>query len=1218
MDAPVVRTPPTPAPGRPLGTRMTTPTRSIRILLLACSTMLLSPVAASWADDAGRGGATTRTASPGWPLWFEPAASDGAFLAHGAGYEVVLTGGGAMMTAGDARVAVSFVGGQTSVPRAERPAGGVSHHFIGNDPDRWRRDVPHFEAVRYPAVYPGVDVLFHAARDATGAARVEYDFVVAPGADPRAIAVRLEGAAEVTLDDAGQLVARNGSQAVVHRRPVAFQEIDGARQPVDVAFEVQAGIVRFRLGAYDPRHALTIDPIVVVFGTLVGGSDGEFVEVAAENGGIAVDAAGNVFIAGDTASGQVVGGGPIAAAASPNVFLVKIDPTGSAVSFATFVGGNAADTSASLALGGDGSIYVGGRTLSSDLPTTPTAVKSSPPAGGFLDGFFVRLDATGIPVYVTYVGGAGHDTVEAVAARGMTVAITGLTGSTTGFSGLTGNAAQPAIGGDYDAYVIVMDFSQVQPLRYGSFHGGADADGAYAIGIDSAGRVVLGGFTESATLPAANPLYASLRGGRDGFVARFDPATGARDYSSFFGGSSSSETISRLVVDASDHLVVAGVTDSTDLPAGPATPAQATSGGDFDAFVARLDLDAAPEHQVLYRSYLGGASADSALALAVDARNRIIVGGYTASANFPKALSLQPALGGSRDGFIARFSEDGATLDFSTLIGGAGEELVLGLASSSHGLYVLGQTASDAPMPLHSAGGGPAIDATRNGATDAFVARLDVSDLDGDGMDDDWELDHGLDPRNPADASLDNDHDGASNLKEFQDGTDPNAAVIRYFAEGATGLFATRFALMNDDETRQATVNFEFLVKDGPVIAATRTIGPRRRITLDAAADVPGLETAEFSTSIRSNLPITADRTMTWGAGTYGAHSETAVVAPASTWYLAEGSTGSGLQLFYLIQNPNPVAVEVTVRYLLLGAAPVQKTYPVGPRTRETIWVNMEEAEGVPLDGQQLSAVLTSAPATPIIVERAMYLTTDGGARFWGAGHESAGVTHPATRWLLAEGATHSGFNLFVLVANPNAQKANLTLTYLLASGPPVVRTLPVDGNRRETVWVNLDPELNNRDVSTIVESDVPVVVERAMWWPGPLETWYEAHNSAGATATARKWLMAEGEVGPFGALDSYVLLANASSHAGVARVTLVFEDGTAPVTGAFTLGANSRRNVWVGVDIGDATLVGKRFGAIVESVGVNPVDLVVERAMYWTTGGRFYEAGTNSLASPR
>lgn len=248
-----------------------------------------------------------------------------------------------------------------------------------------------------------------------------------------------------------------------------------------------------------------------------------------------------------------------------------------------------------------------------------------------------------------------------------------------------------------------------------------------------------------------------------------------------------------------------------------------------------------------------------------------------------------------------------------------------------------------------------------------------------------------------------------------------------------------------------------------------------------------------------------------------------------------------------------------------------------------------------------------------------MYLSSQG--RFFNAGHESAGVTAPATTWFLAEGATGPVFDLFVLIANPNDVPARLDVNYLLSDGTTVQKPYTVEPNSRRTIWVDWedfsadgsgDFALADVQVSTLVTSanGVPVVVERAMWWPGGVTEWYEAHNSAGVTETGTLWALAEGEQSA--ATDTYVLIANTSDRKGKARVTLLFEDGTSAER-EFGLEATSRKTVPVATDFPEAA--GRRFGALIESVGDSPVELVVERAMYTSTGGVWWSAGSNAVA---
>lgn len=490
------------------------------------------------------------------------------------------------------------------------------------------------------------------------------------------------------------------------------------------------------------------------------------------------------------------------------------------------------------------------------------------------------------------------------------------------------------------------------------------------------------------------------------------------------------------------------------------------------------------------------------------------------------------------------------------------------------------------------------------------------TDTDGDGLADDVEVAFNLDLLDPSDTSLDCDGDGLSNVAEVGAGTHPCGVFTRYLAEGATsGFFSTSLAVANPGDGT-ATLLLRYLTGGANIVTQRLTLGPHARTTIDVGS-VAGLATAEFSTVLEADRTVAFDRTMRWNDGAYGSHAETAVAAPAQTWYLAEGSTAAGFQLFYLIQNPQPTPAAVTVTYLRPApAAPLVKTYTIAGNSRSNIWVNSEAGSDAALTGlaaTDLSAVLIADQ--PVIVERAMY--RDGFGQVFGAGHESAGVTTPATQWFLAEGATGSYFDLFVLIANPNAGAAQIQGRYLLPDGTVVLKNYQVPGNSRFNIWVDFeDAQLADTAVSTTitVTNGLPVIVERAMWWPGPTAAqWAEAHNSPGATTTGTAWVTASGEDGGATNAETYILIANTAAYGASVRVTLLFEGGTTAVR-EFPVTAESRFNVAVRAEFPSAS--GRRFGALLESVGLGAAPLVVEQAIYSDAGGVTWAAGANHLAT--
>jgi hypothetical protein len=517
-----------------------------------------------------------------------------------------------------------------------------------------------------------------------------------------------------------------------------------------------------------------------------------------------------------------------------------------------------------------------------------------------------------------------------------------------------------------------------------------------------------------------------------------------------------------------------------------------------------------------------------------------------------------------------------------------------------HGSNLIGGIALDVATPIHLSAG---------------------EDADGDGLTDAWEVQFGLDSASADGANGplgDPDGDGVTNLEELQRGTHPRGFHHRYLAEGAVNaFFDARLALLNVGSA-PTTMVVQLLQPGGTTASIVEQLAPGRRRTIGRDELTARLTSSDFSVVVESDQPVVLDRTMSWDASGYGSHVETGVSNPSTTWYFAEGSTSSFFSLFYLLQNPNPVAVTATVRYLRpFGLAPIVKSYALDPLSRTTIPV---DEQGDDLANTDVSAVIETS--APIVAERAMYWSTP--TQPFAAGHGSAGVIAPATHWFLAEGATGPFFDCFILLANPGAQAATVTAEYLLSNGTTQTATYAVPANGRVTIFADAQeiPEgsgvrpLENVAVSTSIASDVPIIVERTMWWPSPEITalfWTEAHNSPGATVTGTRWALAEGEVGGAQSAETYILLANTSAFDGSAQVTLYFEDGTS-ATRTIGLAAKSRTNVNVSGDFPEAA--GKRFGAMIESLGATPAQIVVERAMYTSPGGVTWAAGTNALAT--
>jgi hypothetical protein len=505
------------------------------------------------------------------------------------------------------------------------------------------------------------------------------------------------------------------------------------------------------------------------------------------------------------------------------------------------------------------------------------------------------------------------------------------------------------------------------------------------------------------------------------------------------------------------------------------------------------------------------------------------------------------------------------------------------------------------------------------------------TDTDNDGMPDDWETDYGLlfnDNFGPNGANGDPDGDGIPNSQEYANKTHPRGFEKRYFAEGVVNsFFETQIALLNPGPM-QALVLLRLQPQSGAEVPYYVRVPARSRWTVPSVS-LGAVITAPFSTLIESDVPVVADRTVSWAGGAaYGSHTETAVLQPATTWYLAEGATGGGFDLYYLIQNSNAGNVTVQVTYLRpLGLPPLVKNYDVAGKSRMTIWVDDEDIPGnpsKPLSATDVSAKLVSSGG-PIIVERAMYYSVPG-SPVYGAGHESAGVPEVAGQsrleWFFAEGATGSFFDTYILLANPGTTAANVTATYLLPGGASHTKTYNVPRESRFTIRVDEEEipagsgirPLQDTSVSTALLSNVPVIAERSMWWPDG--QWYEAHNTAGAQFRGTKWAIAEGEFGGPRNAQTYLLVANDSATPANIRVTVMTPGGATiawpSANDSFVVPARSRYTV--SVDSATFPNLPQRFGAVVESTNT---PIVVERANYYNVvPGQLWASGGAALAS--
>ncbi|MDX6404180.1 MAG: hypothetical protein QOH70_1635 [Blastocatellia bacterium] len=661
------------------------------------------------------------------------------FSARGAGYNLFLTATGAVL---ELRKSISRRIGRTrsESPRdfhrdQEKPptllglklqgananasAKGVDelpgrrNYFIGNDPARWRTDVPTFRAVRYEEIYPGISLTYYGNQQ-----QLEYDFAIAPGADPQAIRLTFEAGVRPRISDGGDLVLRTAGGEVRQRKPVFYQEINGQRRLVEGSFRLFGGQAGFAVGSYDRTKSLVIDP-TLVYATYLGASGDDF------GSSIAVDSSNNIYVAGTTSSTNF----PLRSAAFgakaglADIFVTKIDAAGANVIYSTYIGGSGQDRGDGLAIDASGNAYVVGRVDSSSVnfPTTPGSFGPNYRGGDF-DGVVFKLNGQGNAlIYSSFMGGEENDSTEGVAVdSGGNAYVTGGTKS-TGFP-TTINAYQSTRAGDTDAYLAKIN-STGSALLYSSYLGGSGTDRGSGVAIDSNGNAYISGFTSASDFPTETAFQNSFGGSFDAFVAKFDTnGSGGSSllFCSYLGGTGDDKAYGIAIDSGANNVYVVGQTSSNNFPL--LTPAQPAFGGSFDAFVAKISSSGTK----IYATYLGGTGDDRGAGIAVNSAGAAYVTGFTSSTNFPTVSPLQISNGGGFDAFVAKINPAGSALLYSTYLGGSGNEsnTTTGTSTnpialdSSSDAYITGFTASTnfptaSPLQPANAGG-----------HDAFVARI--------------------------------------------------------------------------------------------------------------------------------------------------------------------------------------------------------------------------------------------------------------------------------------------------------------------------------------------------------------------------------------------------------------------------------------------------------------------------------------------------------------
>ncbi len=673
----------------------------------------------------------------------------------GAQFDLQKTDAGTKKTSGRT-VQMQFVGAgsQAQVQGIDELSGKINY-LVGDNPAQWHTGVATFARVRIEQLYHGVNLVYYGNQR-----QLEYDFTVAPGANPDAVKIRFAGADKISIGAQGELILTLGHGEIIQPRPVIYQTVDGARQTVSGGYRlVDAHTVKFALGRFDHGLPLVIDP-VLSYSTYFGGNSSD------EAWKVAVDTNGFVYFAGETLSAQL----PTTNAFQPNyaggsftgdAFVAKFSPNGTNLVYCTYLGGSQDDFAYSLAVDNAGDVFLTGATISPDFPTTNALY---PKILGHAyynprnhvtyynsDAFVAELGPTGSNlIYSTYLGGSGfvgNAVTPGTGDEGLSIAVdstgnayvTGYT-SSTNFPVINPLVWQTNtfnhLAGSDNAFLTKIGPGG-SPLVYSTYFGGTNIDMAEGVAVDSAGAAYLAGYTDSPNFPTNNPVQPNLGGTTNpvtvynAFVAKFAPFTTNLSlvYSTFLGGTNGDYGYG-VAADTNGNAYVIGGTASPNFP-DTATNVPGLFNGLYyntnglpvttNAFLVKLDPTGS---NIIYAAVFGGTNAgvDIGYGVALDPSGDVFVVGASSTTNFP-AVNTPGLLGttnaGGSDVFVIAFNTNCSAILYSGYFGGSGNDFGYGIAVDSQtNAYIVGQTAS-ANFPTFYP-----FQSSLNGPSDAFLAKI--------------------------------------------------------------------------------------------------------------------------------------------------------------------------------------------------------------------------------------------------------------------------------------------------------------------------------------------------------------------------------------------------------------------------------------------------------------------------------------------------------------
>lgn len=638
-------------------------------------------------------------------------------------------------------VELSPLGMQRSVHlAAEDMQTGKAHYFIGDDPEKWRTDIPTYRSVVYRDAYPGIDLKFYGNNQ-----HLEYDIMVQPGGDLSQVKLRYSGVQRLEITESGDLsIQAAEGLTLIQKQPVAYQVIDGKRVELAgklvidrrAADAVEASpspsrgegspenmrsnpsatngsdhVFGFEVASYDKRYPLVVDPILI-YSSYLGGAGGDY------GYAIAVDASGSAYLTGFTLSQDFPTEAPFHGPyknTNAKVFITKLNPAGDALVYSTYLGGSGNDYGYGIAVDATGSAYVAGYTNSTNFPRREAYQTAR---AGDYDAFVTKLGPSGnVLVYSTYLGGTAKDGASGIAVDGSGSAY--IAGTTASLNFPLAKAFQLVFGGGAsDAFVAKLDQTG-KALIYSTYLGGQEVDGAYAIAVDSSSNAYVTGKTRSKNFLLENPYQSQILGLEDAFVLKLNQsgdAPVALVYATYLGGTGLDEGRG-ITVDASGSAYVTGATRSADFPVMNPISGEENNSGFYDVFVTRFTPSG---NNTEFSTYLGGGGLDYGMGIAVDADANVYLSGHTNSSNFPLMSAFQTVHTGVWDGFVAKLNSANSTLIYSSYLGGSKDDYASAIAiDSANYAYVTGWTHSD-DFPITPAARQP----QKAGGWEAFVTKI--------------------------------------------------------------------------------------------------------------------------------------------------------------------------------------------------------------------------------------------------------------------------------------------------------------------------------------------------------------------------------------------------------------------------------------------------------------------------------------------------------------